>query len=230
MREHVRADREQVVVVPALHVSVHGAVARIGAHDGAAGIVRRLVGHDRPRLGAGRGFVEVRRVHGLGERVDHIGGVAAHLVLVLLVVERHTHQRQAERIAIGRVEIVVVVAVRHDAAARADVHGGLVPLRGGSLPRLAPLRRAAWHRPVTDRQRRIEARTHVIAAHEAVRPAIEVPVDVEVVNGPVRTARAHEWIEAAPFEEERGSRAGLVAVVLADDAFLRDRVVGLADA
>src|SRR5262249_11744678 len=112
----------------------------------------------------------------------------------------------------------------------ADPHRGLVPLRGRLLPGFAPLRGAARHRPVADRQRGIETRTDVVAADEAMRTAIEIPVDVEVIHREVRAARAHERIEVPAFEEERGAGAGLVAVVLADDAFLRDRVIGLADA
>jgi hypothetical protein len=62
-----------------------------------------------------------------------------------------------------------------------------------------------------------------------VLAAIEVPVDVEIVDGGVRPARTHERIEVPTLEEQRGAGAGLIAVVLADDTFLRDRIVGLAD-
>src|SRR5207244_1837685 len=80
----------------------------------------------------------------------------------------HAHQRLAERIAIGRIEVVAVVAVRHHGAGHADVHGGLVPFRGRRLPRLAPGRRAARHRAVADRQRGVEAGAHPGAADEPV--------------------------------------------------------------
>src|SRR5262249_10416339 len=69
----------------------------------------------------------------------------------------------------------------------------------------------------------------VVAADKTVLTAIEVPVDVEIVDRGIRPARTHERIEVPAFEEQRGAGAGLVAVVLADDAFLCDRIVGLAD-
>ena len=70
----------------------------------------------------------------------------------------------------------------------------------------------------------------IVAADEAVRPAVELPVDVEVVDGDVRAAGVHERVEVAALEEQGRAGAGLVAVVLADHALLRDRIVGLADA
>ena len=139
--------------------------------------------------------VELGRVHGFGDVVDDLRGVCAHLCSFVLVVERHAHQRLAKRIAIGRIEIEAIVAVRHHTAARVDRHRGLVPFRGRGLPCLAPLRRAARHRPVADRQHGIEAARHVVAADKVMRPAIEVPVDVEVVDRGVRAAGIHERIE-----------------------------------
>ena len=176
--------------------------------------MRRLVWHDRPRFGARHRLVQMRRIHGPRQRVDNGGGMPPHLVLVVLVVERHAHQRQAERILVGRIEIEIVVAVRHHAAARADVHGGLVPFRGRRLPRFAPLGRAARHRPIADRQRRIETRADIVATDKTVRAAVEIPVDVEIVDGDVRAARAHEWVHVAALEEQRRARTRLITVVL----------------
>src|SRR6516225_4877472 len=96
---------------------------------------------------------------------------------------------------IGRIEIVVVVAVRHDAAAGADIHRGLVPFGGSSLPCLAPLRCSAGHRPVANGQGCVESPGYVVAADKTVLAAIKVPVDVEVVDGGIRSTRTHEWIE-----------------------------------
>src|SRR5262249_47437670 len=134
-----------------------------------------------------------------------------------------------ECILIGRVKVEVVVAIGHDAAARADVHRGLVPFGRRLLPGFAPLRRAARYGPIADRQRRVVGGTDVVAAGKVLRPAVRVPLVSEVVDRDVRAARAHERIEVAALEEERRAGAGLVAVVLPDDTLLRGGIIGLAN-
>ncbi len=191
--------------------------------------MRALIRHHGPSR-ARRRLVQARGIHRLCDVVDDLRSVPTHLVLVFFVVEGHAHQRLPECIAIGRIEIVIVIAVCHDAAAGADIHSGLVPFGGGGLPCLAPLRGAAGHRPVADGEGCIESAGNVVAADKTVFAAIEVPVDVEIVDGGIRPARTHERIEMPAFEEQGGAGAGLVTVVLTDDAFLCDRIVGLADA
>src|ERR1700732_44213 len=154
------------MAVPALQILVDGTLAWVGAHHGTAGVVRALVRHHCPRLGARDRGVELGRVHAPGDIVYDVGRVLAHLVLVGLVVEGHSHQRLSESVAIGRIEIIIIVAVAHYAAARGDVHRGLVPFRGGRLPCRAPLRGAARHRSVADGQEGVEAGGDVIPPNE----------------------------------------------------------------
>src|SRR5580698_9917979 len=50
LREHGRALDEQIVCIPRLQIAIDDARFRVGAHHGAAGIVRRLIRHDGERL------------------------------------------------------------------------------------------------------------------------------------------------------------------------------------
>ena len=122
------------------------------------------------------GGVKPRRVHAPGDLVDDIGRVLANPVLVRLVVEGHAHQRLPERIAVGRIEIQIVVAARHHTSRRRDVHRALVPFGGCRFPGLAALRRTARHRPIPDGQDRVEPGGYIVSAHKPVRRAIEFPV------------------------------------------------------
>ena len=63
-----------------------------------------------------------------------------------------------------------------------------------------------------------------------MRAAVESPIDIEVVDRDVRATGADERIEGLVFEEQRGADAILVAVVLADHAGLRRRIVRRPDA
>ena len=175
MREYVGANHEQIVAIPALQILVKCAGPRIGAHDGAAGIVRALVGNHGPGIGARTRRVELGWIHGFGNVVNHLRCVCSHFVFVRLVVERHAHQRLAKRIAIGRIEIKAIVAVRHHTAGRVDRHRGLVPFRCRSLPFASPLRRAAGHTACLGEP------VHELARSQNVQPA----------NGSVRACRHH---------------------------------------
>ena len=86
------------------------------------------------------------------------------------------------------------------------------------------------YRPIADRQHRVEAARDVVGADESVRCTVETPIDVEIVDGRIRPAGVHERIEVTVLEEQRRAGAGLIAVVLADHAGLRRRVIGLPDA
>src|SRR5262249_56926400 len=68
----------------------------------------------------------------------------------------------------------------------------------------------------------------VCPADETVLAAVEIPVQVEVVDGRVGPACRNERVEIPALEKEVRAGAGLVAVVLANDAFLRYRIVRLA--
>src|SRR5262249_4628942 len=104
------------------------------------------------------------------------------------------------------------------------------PFCSGALPVRSPLRRAGWHGPVGDRTPVRAANRNVGTTDKAMRPAIEIPIGVEVVDRGAPSAGGDERIEAFAFEEQRDVGAALVGVVLADDTGLRLGVVGLADA
>ena len=188
------------------------------------------VGHDRPRLLLAAGCAHEGGVERAGEFIDHLGRVRVDAVVVVFEVEGHAQQRLAEHVSVSRVQIQVVVAVGHGAAAGADVHGGAEPLGGGLLPLRTPGGRAARHGTIADGQVGVVAGRHDVAAHHVERPAVEVPVGVEVVDDDVGAASRYEGVERLALEEQVGRGAGLVAVVAADHALLRCRVVGLADA
>src|SRR5262249_24059584 len=89
-----------------------------------------------------------------------------------------------------------------------------------ALPHCGSPRGAGGRGAILDGRAAVMSAGDVVAADEVVRGAVEVPVGVEVVERDVGAAARHERIEVAALEEQRRRRAGLVAVVLADDAGL----------
>ena len=68
------------------------------------------------------------------------------------------------------------------------------------------------------------------AADKTVLGTIKIKIRMKVIHAYVRTAGGHKRIEIFAVEKQRRTRAGLVAIVFADQTLLRVRVVRLTDA
>src|SRR5207253_10157009 len=118
----------------------------------------------------------------------------------------------------------VMVAMRVDRAMRIDVPAAQVPLRGRLLELRTPARRARRHGARVDRTTVGMVRADERAALEAQTAVVEVVV-VKVIDRCAKRSRAHERVQVLVLEEDLHSGGRLVAVVLADDALTRLRVV-----
>src|SRR5262245_18231042 len=151
LRKQRRAHDEKIVGVPGLAVAIDRAGLRIRAHHGAAGVVRRLVGHHVVIAPAHIDVAFDRRLHRGRDAIEHRAHVLRHLVIVVAEIVAHADERPAERILVGRIEIEKILAVRVVAAGSADGEGVIVPFRRCLLPLASPTRRARRHRPREDR-------------------------------------------------------------------------------
>src|SRR5262249_10945392 len=111
LREGGRSHDEEVIRVPGLQIAIHDARLRIVAHDGAAGIVGRLVRHrvviapTQPRR-THHGWI-----HGARDLECDLHAIIRHFVVVLDEIIGHAEQRPAKLVFVGRVEVDVVVTV-----------------------------------------------------------------------------------------------------------------------
>src|SRR5262249_29965566 len=125
------AEHEEVRYIPALQISIERAGLGIGAHDGAAVEMRRLVrGHVVGSFA--RFLIDDARAHcpyDLGIFVGHeLGG----LELVLVEVDGHAHERPTETIGVGRIEIEIDVTIAIEAAVNAPGFDTAQVIVGGS--------------------------------------------------------------------------------------------------
>src|SRR5439155_14374822 len=134
-----------------------------------------------------------------------------------------------ELVAVVGVEVEEVVLVRGRLALEADADDALVVLLDRRLP-VAPERgHPRRYAQALDRARAALADADRAAADEAEPRVVEV-VGVEVVDCDGIRAGAHVALELLIAEPgSRAAAAGLVGVVLADGAGVRDRVVRLAE-
>ena len=106
---------EQVRHVPALQIAVEHAGLGIGAHDGAAVEMRGLVGRDV--VGPLRGFLSIVCAPIALTISAYLSVmIGRRLQLVVVEVDRHPHQRPAEAVLVGRIEIEIDVAIAVEAA------------------------------------------------------------------------------------------------------------------
>src|SRR5262249_49698802 len=145
-------------------------------------------------------------------------------------VERHAQERPAVAVAVGRVEIKIVLAIGHHAALIVDSQRMVVVAHHRALPLRAPGRRAGRHWPESDWSSGRTRSRDAAAADEPFLAMVKAP-GVEVVNHHGQRACGHERIHPRPFiEEHRGATADLIGVVAADHALASYRVVRPADA
>ena len=202
---------------------------RIGAHDGAAAEMRRLVVRD---VVGGLAVLlrDLARAHRLDDFGEPVGQEGVLLDLVVVEIDGHAHQRTAEAVAVGRIEIEIDVAVAVEAAvhAGAGLERAEIVVAHRLLPLRAPFRRAGRDRRRLDRPAVGLHLAHVAAADEAVRAVIEI-VAVELVDAHADRAGGDERIEVELLvvEEADHVRDGLVREVAADHAGVGDRIVGL---
>ena len=144
----------------------------------------------------------------------------------------HAHQRTAEAVVIGRIEIEIDVAVAVEAAvdAGAGLHRAEIVVAHRVLPARAPFWRPGRDRCGLDRPAVGLHLAHVAAADEAVRTVIEI-VAVELVDAHSDRAGGDERIEVEflVVEEPIDARHGLVGEVAADHAGIGDGIVRLSD-
>ncbi len=177
-----------------------------------------------------RRYADRLRPHRLRDLLHLPGHVLRHLDVVVLPVEGHPQQRLAVRIAIGRIEVEIDVAVRHVGAVRVHRDRVRVVVLDGLLPRRAPLRRTGRRRDAADRLHAGLVHPQRRAADEAERAVVEV-VRIEIVHRDAVAARADERVRVGVLVEERlDRRQVLVREIAAHDTFAGDRVVRFADA
>src|SRR6185503_21375005 len=127
----------------------------------------------------------------------------------------HAHQRTAEAVAIGRVEVEIDVAVAVEAAvySRAGLHRAELVVAHRGLPGCAPFRRPGRDRRGLDRPAVGLHLAHIAAADKTVRAVIEI-VAVELVNAHADRTGRDERIEVKLLvvEESEYVRNGLVRV------------------
>ncbi|MCY1241813.1 hypothetical protein D9M72_547350 [compost metagenome] len=180
----------------------HHARCGVGAHDRSTRGVRCLVlariEVALPRLRC----TDRGGTHGARDPGGLVRDVLAHPVIVLVKVEGHAQQRQAVGVAVRRIEVEVVLAVRVVAAVHRDVEGVRIPVGVGLLPRRSPVGRSGRVEPGIDGTAVRHVRVDVAAAEEAEPCVIEV-VAVELVHHHLRGARRHERIDEPVLEEHR---------------------------
>ncbi len=228
MRKGRGTDDEHIRHVPGLQVAVDDAGGGVVAHDRAAGVVCGLVLGDGVRR-LTRIAGDLLRAHRLADLGRFGGDVLGHLEIVLREVEGHAQERLAPGILVGRIEIEIILSLRHRAAVNAEHHRVVVVLGDRLLPALAPGRRAGRDRVVLNRPAVGVDRADERPTDEAQLGVIEI-VAGEVVDQRSRRARRHEWIDDDVLVEERGGAAHrLVGVVAPHHALAGGRIVGLAD-
>ncbi len=170
--------------------------------------------------------------HVLDDLGELVGEVGAHLQFVVVEIHGQAHQRAAEAILVGRVEIEIVglVAVHRGVHARRGRDRAQIVVALRLLPFGAPARRAGRHRRRLDRPSIRLHLAEIAAADEAERAVIEI-VAVELVDAHADRAGRDERVEVelGPIEEADHARHGLVGEVAADVARAGLRIVGLAD-
>ena len=78
--------------------------------------------------------------HLFGNLTRLTGYELSHLDIVFLPIKGHAQKRLSEHIAIGRVEIKIIIAVRHNRAVSLDVDGIQIMFFDRLFPLCAPLR------------------------------------------------------------------------------------------
>src|SRR4051794_6944811 len=176
------ARHEQIGHVPALQIAIDRARRSIGAHDSATTYMRRLI---LPGV-IGRLAIHLRDLVGT-HRLDDFGKAIGQegVLLDLVVVEIHgySHQRTAEAVAIGRVEIEVDITI----AVEASMHAGaghdaaeiVVAYRG--LPCRAPCRRPWRGGRCLNRTAVGLDLSHIATANKAMWAMVEI-VAVELID------------------------------------------------
>src|ERR1700733_6652377 len=193
--------------------------------------MRRLVGRDvvrrRPILNGK--LVRTHRLYDFGEFVCQ---KFVLLYLVVLQIHRYPHQRPAEAICVGGIEVEIDVTVGVEAAvdARAGFYGRKIVLFYGGLPGRTPLRGAGRDERAFDRPGAGLYLAHVPSADKAVRSVIEI-IAVEFIDAHANRAGRDERIEVVLLvvEESVHARNGLMRIVAADDACVGDRIVWFSD-
>src|SRR6185312_453633 len=122
----------------------------------------------------------------------------------------------------------VIGAMREIRARGVDGEGAAVPFCRRFLPGEAPARRAGRRHAPGDRPAMDRASEDERAAEKAQAAMIEI-VAVEIVDIHLVGACGDEGVDLLLLEEDRDIAGDLIAVILADGALARHRIIGRAD-
>src|SRR5215207_5247427 len=230
LREVRRADHEEVVHVPDLAVLVHHRSTRVRTHDGSTLDVRRLIWNDTVVGDRPARVLNLPAHRRRDARQRRLRDVLHHHPLIIGPVEGEAQQRVAPRVAVGRIEIEVVLPVGRRLALHAEVDDPVVVLLDRLLPRASPARGAGWKGTAAENRPGPGLATGDIATAEEPQIRVVEVVTIELVDAKAVGARTHEAVDdAVRVPDGRARAAGLIGVVLTDDAAPGLRIVWLAD-
>ena len=134
MRVDTGANYKQIRYIPALQMIVHDAGARIGPHDRAACVVRRLIRDERKIFMRHIWRCDVGGIHRFPDFVCFLQREIPGLEVILSKIVSQAHQWLPKSILVGRIEIAIRISVWHVAGTRCEHHRALIPMCGRPLP------------------------------------------------------------------------------------------------